>query len=137
MRARLVVAMVVISTLAACATTEAENWRRMGHANFPARVTDIEFPNGATLKAGSCLTWGTWRACYGQALPIATYEGDEDKYINISTLRCHNAVEGERDCAVVLWKSTPRGWSTSCFLTIPNISNWLVPIGCPSRLIRS
>jgi hypothetical protein len=119
--------LAILSMLAACAATS-ESWRSMGRADFPVRVSGIEFSSGNSLRVGNCLGWGTWSTCYGSHTPVATLEdGGESNYIAIKPLRCRNAVEGEVECAMVLWKREQR-----CALNLTSTNSTLfLWINCP------
>lgn len=111
---------------------QAQGWRSLQNADFPALVQAVRFENG-TLDAEHARVWGQWTTRFGAQPPVATFIKCDNTVcpsFRIENLECANKVVGESRCALTV------SWRTAfteavCGLYIEK-QRMDVQVGCPA-----
>ncbi len=112
---------------------EAQTWRKLRAADFPARVQSVAFNNGV-WDAQRPRVWGKWTARFGAELPVAKFVGCTNSVcptFRVENLTCANPVTGEERCALtVSWRIPYGNEGSLCTLEVEKQVKE-IPVTCP------
>ena len=113
--------------------------------NYPARVAAVNW-GGRRLDAKTSVSFGAWTIQFSNPTYVARYEGYVDPPVRVihvggvdrnMTMKCSNAVSGERNCYLQFWVTSNRQCEFHTFTGfgargIGNFVNLDIP--CPTSL---